>query len=52
MDKILSEFESPFINATEKYLELTEYLQSTKALIMTHSELEGFLSGFCAGINA
>ena len=45
MESILPELETPFINATEKYLELTKELQSTKTSAMTHSELESFLSG-------
>ena len=45
MDNILPEFDTPFIGATEKYIELTEYLQSTKTSAKTHRELESFLSG-------
>jgi hypothetical protein len=45
MNSILPEVGTPFINATQKYLELTEYLQSTKTSALTHSELENFLSG-------
>jgi len=52
MNSILPEVGTPFINATQKYLELTEYLQSTKTSALTHSELENFLSGFGAGVNA
>ncbi len=46
MESLLPEIESSFRSATEKYLELTEDLQSTtKTSAMTHSELESFLSG-------
>jgi len=47
MNSILPKFDTPFISATEKYLELSEYLQSTKTSTMTISELESFLS--CEG---
>lgn len=46
MNSILPKLESPFISTTEKYLELTEYLQSSKTN-KTISELENLLS--CEG---
>jgi len=45
MENLLPHEESPFTTSTEKYLELTEYLQSATTFSMTHSDLEKFLSG-------
>jgi len=46
MEKILSKIESPFAGSTEKYFELTKYLQSAETSVMTISDLEKLLSGF------
>ena len=45
MENLLPNTESPFTNSTEKYLELTEYLQSATTFSMTHSDLEQILFG-------
>ena len=45
MENILPKIENPFAASTEKYLELTRYLQSAETSVMTHSDLEKFLSG-------
>jgi len=45
MESILLKSESPFTTSTEKYLELTRYLQSAETSVMTHSDLEKLLSG-------
>jgi len=37
--------EAPFIASTEKYLELTGYLESPGSYSVTHSDLENFLCG-------
>lgn len=45
MENLLTNPQSPFMGSTEKYLELTEHLQSETTFSMTHSESENFLSG-------
>jgi len=52
MKSLLPKFDNPFAASTEKYLELTRYLQSAEPSVMTESRLEKFLSGIGAGINA
>lgn len=44
MENLLPNTESPFTTSTEKYLELTNYLQSATTFSMTHSDLEQILS--------